>query len=453
MPSSFTCGHTCSGCTHKTPRKNDMDRHEQTTRTHQLCNEGCPRYVCLNRPTIRVLTPETMSAGLGAQPNTRSASRSQSNTPSASSTSSRKRARERSPEEDAEEGLKRKKRERRVLIEALKICCVLDPSRAAQNYEEIEGHSCWVDAELPGEQEEVDQLIRSGELSGFVFRVPKYANQVRLYDWVSRVASQINVRLVYMEERRRILRTPASERRGILSYSRPGRSFPNSSLMRPPIRRFGNSEKRGSIVFLGGLISQFGTPVFLGYAMVLTRPHRPPFTVVGSIENKELNGLVELAGAFPVFPSPQGCMSHGAKVAFNRRLDTIAETMKMRRPKTKAVADTTTPPHGMVLKREFSDASRDVFIPDPKLSEEAGIEHAVKFITERTRANPEDRSLWLAQEFVPFLSIGEVRFMCVGGSPIREVLTGKFPADDPDNPGGLWSFEGCDNLKTISELQ
>ena len=262
MPSPFTCGHTCSDCTYTCERKRDMDKHELTNRAHRFCNEICPRHGHLNNPTIRVLTPETLSARLEAPPNSLSASPSRSNTPSASSTSSRKRAREPSPEEDAEERLKRMKQEGRVLIETLKICCVLDPSRAARNYQEIESHSCWVEVELPGK--EVNQLITSGELSGFVFRVPKYANNVRLYDWVSRISSQINVRPVYTEKCRRILRTPASERRGILSCSRPGRNCPSSSLMRAPIRRFGSSGTRGSIVSSGGLISQFGTLVFLG---------------------------------------------------------------------------------------------------------------------------------------------------------------------------------------------
>ena len=101
-------------------------------------------------------------------------------------------------------------------------------------------------------------------------------------------------------------------------------------------------------------------------------------------------------------------MDHRVKVAFNRRLDDISKTMQMCCLKTKAVVDATNPPHDMVLKRKFSDAGWDVFIPDPKLSERGRLRQAAKFIKERTAANPKDKSLWLAQEFVPFLSIGEV---------------------------------------------
>ena len=128
--------------------------------------------------------------------------------------------------------------------------------------------------------------------------------------------------------------------------------------------------------------------------------------------------------------------------------------MKTSRPKTKQLAHLEYPPYGFVLKREFSDASRDVFLPNLSAKSEAQeAKRAATFIRKCTSANKVVESSWLAQEYVPFLSVGEVRFVCVGGHPIREIVTGTHPKDHPHNPGALWAYERNDSLKTLLALQ
>jgi hypothetical protein len=70
------------------------------------------------------------------------------------------------------------------VIKTLKICCVLDPSRAMAAYETTED-SCWVETTLPGREAEVEMLVGSRELEGFVFPSPSCPRTVRMYDWVS----------------------------------------------------------------------------------------------------------------------------------------------------------------------------------------------------------------------------------------------------------------------------
>lgn len=126
----------------------------------------------------------------------------------------------------------------------------------------------------------------------------------------------------------------------------------------------------------------------------------------------------------------------------------------MQRPVTKKLVSLKSPPYGLVLKREYSDSCRDVYIPSnpPKRPEEA--HNAAAFTEARMAEGKNDSCSWLCQEFVPFLSTGEIRFMCIGGIPVREVVTGRFPQGCPSAPGGgLWFYERNSCLKTIAALQ
>ena len=127
----------------------------------------------------------------------------------------------------------------------------------------------------------------------------------------------------------------------------------------------------------------------------------------------------------------------------------------MRRPTTKKLDNLAKPPCGWVLKREYSDTSRDVYVPPHplKTSEEREIKKAAAFIKKRMAASEGDDCSWLCQEFVPFISTAEIRFMCVGGAPIREVVTGRNPRGHHFLPGETWAYEGNDSLKTVSALQ
>lgn len=156
---------------------------------------------------------------------------------------------------------------------------------------------------------------------------------------------------------------------------------------------------------------------------------------------------------FPVFPSPHGLVKHGAKVTFNETLEEISKAMGMSRPKTDRLANPREPPYGLVLKREFSDTGEDVYLPDLLRSKRMEVQRAAKFVKERMLLGEDDDCDWLTQELAPFLFIGEIRIFCVGGKPIREVVTGKHPMDHPENPGELWNYEGNRSLKTISALQ
>lgn len=127
----------------------------------------------------------------------------------------------------------------------------------------------------------------------------------------------------------------------------------------------------------------------------------------------------------------------------------------MRRPTTKKLVDLKKPPCGFVLKREYSDTSRDVYIPlhPLELSEDEEIKKAAIFIRQRVAESKDDECSWLYQELAPFLSSGEIRFVCIAGVPIREIVTGRHPRNHATNPGETWSYERNDSLKTVSALQ
>lgn len=172
-------------------------------------------------------------------------------------------------------------------------------------------------------------------------------------------------------------------------------------------------------------------------------------------EDATRDAFIALSSMFAVFPSPQGCERHGAKVSFNKTLDAISDAMGMRRPRTELLDEDKKPPFGFVLKREFSDEGRDVYIPKlrPGEPERKETRRAVEFLKKREASMKNKHCSWLAQELVPFLAVAEIRFICVDGIPIRNIVTGKHPDDHPTGPGELWCYENNDSLRTLSELQ
>ena len=88
----------------------------------------------------------------------------------------------------------------------------------------------------------------------------------------------------------------------------------------------------------------------------------PP--VPESAENRAREAPLALSDVFPVFPSPRGCDRGGTKVDFVQTLDFIARRMETARSQTKPwYLKLEDPPHGLVLKREFSDGRRHDYIP------------------------------------------------------------------------------------------
>lgn len=77
------------------------------------------------------------------------------------------------------------KAEKRRMIQDLKICYILNPTRAVENYIDTEGDVCWLKTELPGGKEEIKMLLGSRELEGYIFQHPKSASLVQMCDWVS----------------------------------------------------------------------------------------------------------------------------------------------------------------------------------------------------------------------------------------------------------------------------
>lgn len=170
---------------------------------------------------------------------------------------------------------------------------------------------------------------------------------------------------------------------------------------------------------------------------------------------KVRQAFLALGYEFPIFPSPQGCNKHGAKVDFNATLERISKEMEMGRPATMKLNDLKKPPPGWVLKREYSDTGRDVYVPSLAPTSRRGeeIKEAAAFIRRRNCEAKDDICSWLCQELVPFLSIGEFRSLCVNGTPVRDVTSGRYPKDHPENPDKLWFREDMDDLKPRSTLQ
>lgn len=64
-----------------------------------------------------------------------------------------------------------------------------------------------------------------------------------------------------------------------------------------------------------------------------------------------------------------------------------------------------------------------------------------------------DQFLWLQQEYVQTLAtVGEFRFFCVSGEPIRMVITSKSGPGEP-NPGGTCSLEGIKTMLGLQEIR
>ena len=180
-------------------------------------------------------------------------------------------------------------------------------------------------------------------------------------------------------------------------------------------------------------------------------PPRPPSRV--RIANEDRNAFLALQDVFPVFQSPKGCAAHGAKAAFNKVPERISEGMGMRRPRTERLIDLDNPPLDLVLKREFSDAANDDLLPDQSKPAVKQEERAKNFLRGRAKADPDAECYWLAQEYVPFLRIEEIRFLCVQGVPVRDVVNGLQGSIRSSRFNDMWSYESNDPLKTLADLR
>ena len=115
------------------------------------------------------------------------------------------------------------------------------------------------------------------------------------------------------------------------------------------------------------------------------------------------------------------------------------------------------PPHGWVLKREFSDQGRHVYVPNHPTNDERGVrrekKRVGKFILD-AKANQDPENIrWLAQEYVPTLdSVGEFRHMCVDGNPVRVAFTSKC-APDGTNTGALHITEGIRTMVGLGGIR
>lgn len=184
----------------------------------------------------------------------------------------------------------------------------------------------------------------------------------------------------------------------------------------------------------------------------------PPSTSISGDADKDRtrNGLLALAEMFPVFPSPKGCDKHGAKVNFAQELDLIARREGTARPQSRPWDPNSQEPHrGWVLKREFSDAARHVYIPIHPLNDDAKTSKREKTRIRNfmKKIKAKDGFLWLQQEYVQTLStVGEFRFFCVNGEPIRVVITSANGPGEP-HPGETSSLEGIDTMLGLEEIR
>ena len=159
-----------------------------------------------------------------------------------------------------------------------------------------------------------------------------------------------------------------------------------------------------------------------------------------------------------MFPSPRGCDRSGMKVDFVQTLDSIARRMGTDRPRSRPwYPKIQEPPHGWVLKREFSDRGRHVYIQNHPSDDERGVrlekKRVEKFILD-AEVNKSPRGMrWLAQEYVSTLaSVGEFRFICVDGEAIRVVIASK-RADNETKTGELWIMEGIKTMLSLEKIE
>ena len=171
------------------------------------------------------------------------------------------------------------------------------------------------------------------------------------------------------------------------------------------------------------------------------------------------SALLTLAEIFPVFPSPSGCQNHGRKLQFVQTLDAISKKMETSRPATMPWDPCSQPPpFGYVLKRDFSDAARHVYVPKYPLgtgqkATAAELRRATEFVQNTTDHDQPISGSWLAQEYVPTLSsVGELRFICIDGNPVRVVITGKHKPGHPD-AGQAWTIEGIKTMLSLHEIR
>jgi hypothetical protein len=138
-----------------------------------------------------------------------------------------------------------------------------------------------------------------------------------------------------------------------------------------------------------------------------------------------------------------------------QKLDFIARIMGTARPRSLPWdPEFEEPPYGWVLKREFGDAARHVYIlhypfGNGKRAFGREMKRVRNFMAGvRARDDPENIKP-LAQEYVPAIArVGEIRFMCVDDEPVRTVITGKRRADER-NPVVTWGIATMLSLNRI----
>jgi hypothetical protein len=349
-------------------------------------------------------------------------------------------------EETGEQKLARETALRSAVIKTLRLWCILDPGTAVKNVSDADLDVSWVNTILSGSTE-LKRLMEIKELKGYVFPDEDQENGVIIYDWVSVCAYWV-FEVSY--------NIPGICRVLLLQASRIHCHFQNLGgvLEIAPQTRFARDgeDARGTEGRLHLWRDRPLVPVRLLWCPRMcpmpTEPFRAPTLHKGSRHAREQKCLIELETLFPIILSPAGCHKQGAKLLYIETIDEIAVTMGTGRPKTVKVEDLRNPPPGLVLKREYSGNGKDVYVPTTSMGQEdSNILQAVEWLKERANGSKDYEGSWFAQELVPFLRIGEFRFVCVGGVPIRDFVTGK-SAD-----GGLWSYERNVSLKAISALQ
>ena len=188
-----------------------------------------------------------------------------------------------------------------------------------------------------------------------------------------------------------------------------------------------------------------------------TERHPSPPSIE-SAECKAREALLALSDVFPVFPSPKGCNRFGMKVDFVQTLDFIARRMETARPRSQPWhPKIQEPPHGWVLKREFSDQGRHVYVPNRLSNNERDVrlekKRVEKFIRDAESNKDPENVRWLAQEYVPTLaSVGEFHFICVNGEPIRVAITSK-RANSETTTGELCVTEGIRTMLGLEQIR
>lgn len=77
--------------------------------------------------------------------------------------------------------------ERQKECRQLRICCILDPTRAGRSSDDHDGDVCWAEADF--EDAEFEELMACKPLKNYVYRCKKFKNRAVIHDWVSRTVS------------------------------------------------------------------------------------------------------------------------------------------------------------------------------------------------------------------------------------------------------------------------